>query len=247
MVLMQTPEGTSGYFQFMNPLSYSVWICISLAVVLCSAALWVLEKYSQSVNKAMPKLNANESAWFVFGAVVGSGSETSPVTVPGRILTSAWWFFALILTSTYTANLAAFLTVKKINAPISSVQDLIEQSQVVYGTVRDSGVANFLKNTKIDPFDRMWAQMSEIMPDAMVASSDEGIQRVKDGDYAFLWDDSVTSYIASIDCDVTEIGPPFDPKGLGVAVPPGALYLEELSLGILHLGDNGKLMELEQK
>jgi len=31
-------------------------------------------------------------------------------SVAGRIVGSVWWFFTLILLSTYTANLAAFLT-----------------------------------------------------------------------------------------------------------------------------------------
>ena len=38
--------------------------------------------------------------------------------------------------------------------------------------------------------------------------------QVKEGNYAFLWDNTVTSYMASVDCDFTEIGPAFDTKGL---------------------------------
>jgi hypothetical protein len=67
------------------------------------------------------------------------------VAVAGRILTSAWWFFALILISSYTANLAAFLTVKKINTPIKSVTDLAQQTKIKYGTVKSSGVMGFFK------------------------------------------------------------------------------------------------------
>jgi hypothetical protein len=33
--------------------------------------------------------------------------------VSGRIVGGAWWFFSLILISSYTANLAAFLTVER--------------------------------------------------------------------------------------------------------------------------------------
>ena len=63
----------------------------------------------------------------------------------GRILTSAWWFFSLILISSYTANLAAFLTVKKINTTIKSVTDLTQQHLIKYGTVKSSGVMDFFK------------------------------------------------------------------------------------------------------
>ena len=38
-----------------------------------------------------------------------------------------WWFFSLILISSYTANLAAFLTVDRMVAPINSADDLARQ------------------------------------------------------------------------------------------------------------------------
>lgn len=39
-----------------------------------------------------------------------------------RLAASVWWFFTLILVSSYTANLAAFLTVENNVAKITSVQ-----------------------------------------------------------------------------------------------------------------------------
>ncbi len=185
--------------------------------------------------------------WFIFGGMVQGSTETTPVTVPGRILTMAWWFFGLILISTYTANLAAFLTVKKIYPPIGDVGDLTEQSKIKYGTVRNSGVQTFFKSTKLDPYQKMWTHMSGVMPDSMVNNTEEGLKRAKRGDYAFLWDSTVTSYVAAVDCGFTEIGPGFDPKGFGMAVPPGALYRDDLSLAILQLADGGMISQLEHK
>ena len=36
-----------------------------------------------------------------------------------------WWFFTLIMISSYTANLAAFLTVERMESPIESAEDLV--------------------------------------------------------------------------------------------------------------------------
>ena len=55
------------------------------------------------------------------------GADPVPVTSAGRLLTAVWWLFALLTVATYTANLAAFLTVKKITPPITSVTDLSKQ------------------------------------------------------------------------------------------------------------------------
>jgi len=49
-----------------------------------------------------------------------------------------WWFFTLIIVSTYTANLAAFLTIERMFVPISSAEDLTRQSVIQYGTL-DAG------------------------------------------------------------------------------------------------------------
>lgn len=246
-ILMKTPESQSSYFQFMRPLSSKVWICIFIAAITVAAVLFVFEYQSTACRNDFPKLNAQESAWFILGSLISGSTESTPVTVAGRILTSAWWFFALILISTYTANLAAFLTVKRIYPPITSVADLAEQTKIKYGTVRNSGVMSFFKNSQVEPFRKMWTTMSELFPDAMVNSTEEGLQRVAEGNYAFLWDNTVTSYVATVDCDYTEIGQPFDPKGFGMAVPPGASYLDELSLVILRLADSGIINSLEHR
>ena len=45
-----------------------------------------------------------------------------------------WWFFTLIMISSYTANLAAFLTAAKMDTPINSADDLAKQTKIKYGT-----------------------------------------------------------------------------------------------------------------
>ena len=49
---------------------------------------------------------------------------------PGIVAGGVWWFFSLILISSYTANLAAFLTVDRMVAPINSADDLARQVSI---------------------------------------------------------------------------------------------------------------------
>ena len=44
------------------------------------------------------------------------------VTMSSQIVIGVWWFFILIIVSSYTANLAAFLTVTQMEKPIASFQ-----------------------------------------------------------------------------------------------------------------------------
>ena len=248
-VLMRTPKTAPSFFQFLKPFSPLVWICTIISIVFVSFVLYLFEKLTKH-RKALTKQHKyplTQSCWFVFGGLVQGGPDANPITLAGKTLIAVWWLFALMMVSSYTANLAAFLTVKKIQPPISSVTDLKDQAAIKFGTVRNSGVETFFKNTKITAFRDMWTHMTELFPDAMVNTTQEGINRVKNEDYAFLWDNTVTSYIAATDCDFTEVGPPFDPKGFGIGVPPGATYREDLSLAILKLSDSGFISELENK
>ncbi|XP_078325983.1 glutamate receptor 1-like isoform X4 [Crassostrea virginica] len=246
-VLMRVPQSEQSYFEFLNPLHQNVWYCTFGAFIVVSVILYFLERFGIRQNKDYPTISFRESFWFVFGSLLQGNTDSSPSTLPGRILTSAWWFFALILISSYTANLAAFLTVKKINTPIKSVTDLASQTKIKYGTVKSSGIMFFFKNTNIEHFAKMWTQMSEVDPSSMVDDTDKGFQKVKEGNYAFFWDTTVNKYKTIEDCQFMEIGPYFDPKGFGIGVPPGAIYREDLSMAILKLSDTGMLHQLENK
>lgn len=47
-----------------------------------------------------------------------AGGESSANSMAMRIVMGSWWLFTLIVCSSYTANLAAFLTVSRMDNPI---------------------------------------------------------------------------------------------------------------------------------
>ena len=63
-----------------------------------------------------------------------------------RFVASFWFFFALIMIASYTANLAAFLTVETLERPIESVEDLAKQNEIWYGAVSGGSTAGRKKN-----------------------------------------------------------------------------------------------------
>ena len=56
-----------------------------------------------------------------------------------------WWFFVLIMISSYTANLAAFLTMDRMDITITSVDDLANQNKIKYGVLKGGSSANFFR------------------------------------------------------------------------------------------------------
>ena len=73
------------------------------------------------------------------------GSELMPKALSTRIVGGIWWFFTLIIISSYTANLAAFLTVERMESPIDSADDLAKQTRIEYGLLEDGATMSFFK------------------------------------------------------------------------------------------------------
>lgn len=51
----------------------------------------------------------------------------------------------MIIISSYTANLAAFLTVQRMEVPIESVDDLADQTAIEYGTMHGGSTMTFFQ------------------------------------------------------------------------------------------------------
>ena len=73
----------------------------------------------------------------------------------GRILAGCYWFCILIWVSTYTANLAAFFTVKNTQQGINNLEDVLRSSYKV--GIRDSTtVSDFFKKSEYDKHRKIW-------------------------------------------------------------------------------------------
>lgn len=61
------------------------------------------------------------------------------------VVAGIWWFFTLIMISSYTANLAAFLTVERMDSPIESAEDLSKQTKIKYGALNGGSTLAFFR------------------------------------------------------------------------------------------------------
>lgn len=66
------------------------------------------------------------------------------------------WMFTLILISSYTAQLAAFLTVERMTTPVESSADLASQQKIKFGTLRNGSTMDFFRESKIAIYERMY-------------------------------------------------------------------------------------------
>ncbi|XP_075225265.1 glutamate receptor ionotropic, kainate 2-like [Lycorma delicatula] len=136
-----------------------------------------------------------------------------------RIGGGIWWFFTLIIFSSYTANLAAFLTVERMITPIENPEDLAGQTDISYGTLDSGSTMTFFRVLIIIFFKKMWRIMENKKPSVFVPTYEEGIRRVLEGNYAFFMESTMLDYIVQRDCNLTQIGGLLDSKGYGIATP----------------------------
>ncbi|KAJ9577055.1 hypothetical protein L9F63_006375, partial [Diploptera punctata] len=170
-------------------------------------------------------------------------------SISGRIVGSVWWFFTLILISSYTANLAAFLTVERMVAPINSPEDLASQTEVQYGTLYHGSTWDFFRKSQITLYSKMWEFMSS-RKHVFVKTYDEGIKRVRQskGKYALLIESPKNDYINEREpCDTMKVGRNLDAKGFGVATPLGSPLRDKINLAVLKLIENGELTKLKNR
>uniref|UniRef100_A0A2K6GIP7 Glutamate receptor n=1 Tax=Propithecus coquereli TaxID=379532 RepID=A0A2K6GIP7_PROCO len=141
-VLLRRAEKTVDMFACLAPFDLSLWACIAGTVLLVGLLVYLLNWLNPPRLQmgSMTSTTLYNSMWFVYGSFVQQGGEVPYTTLATRMMMGAWWLFALIVISSYTANLAAFLTITRIESSIQSLQDLSKQTDIPYGTVLDSAV-----------------------------------------------------------------------------------------------------------
>ncbi|XP_022540032.2 glutamate receptor 1a isoform X2 [Astyanax mexicanus] len=190
------------------------------------------------------------SLWFSLGAFMQQGCDISPRSLSGRIVGGVWWFFTLIIISSYTANLAAFLTVERMVSPIESAEDLAKQTEIAYGTLDAGSTKEFFRRSKIAVFEKMWSYMKSADPSVFVKTTDEGVMRVRKskGKYAYLLESTMNEYIEQRKpCDTMKVGGNLDSKGYGVATPKGSMLRIPINLAVLKHNEQAVLDKLKNK
>lgn len=241
-------------FSFLDPFSGEVWIYLLGAYVVVSVELYIMARITpaewtnpypcieepEELENQFSMLNA---FWFTIGALMQQGSEIAPIAPSTRMVAGMWWFFTLIMVSSYTANLAAFLTVVPTQEIISDPKQLVDQTRVKYGAKLGGSTMNFFKESTDPIFSKMAERMESLKENA------DGLKRVveSEGEFAFFMESSSIEYQAQRVCDVRKVGQNLDEKGYGIAMRKNAEYLSALSAAVVKLQESGKLSELRTR
>ncbi|XP_012693349.1 glutamate receptor 4 isoform X1 [Clupea harengus] len=272
-IMIKKPQKSKpGVFSFLDPLAYEIWMCIVFAYIGVSVVLFLVSRFSPyewhteepeegtegggggggggPTDQPPNEFGIFNSLWFSLGAFMQQGCDISPRSLSGRIVGGVWWFFTLIIISSYTANLAAFLTVERMVSPIESAEDLAKQTEIAYGTLDSGSTKEFFRRSKIAVYEKMWSFMKSAEPTVFAKTTAEGVARVRKskGKYAFLLESTMNEYTEQRKpCDTMKVGGNLDSKGYGVATPKGSQLRNAVNLAVLKLNEQGLLDKLKNK
>ncbi|KAL0830570.1 hypothetical protein ABMA28_002722 [Loxostege sticticalis] len=247
-------------FSFLKPFSVDVWIYMAAAYLMVSLLLHVLARLAPNdwenphpCDKSPEELeniwHIKNSCWLTMGSIMTQGSDILPKGYSTRWVCGMWWFFALIMCSSYTANLAAFLTNAAMDDSIKSAEDLALQTKIKYGTVAGGSTYSFFKRSNVSTYQRMWTAMESARPSVFMKNNDEGVERVLKSKrtYAFLMESTAIEYQLERHCDLMQVGGLLDSKGYGIAMPFFSSYRTAVDNAVLKLAESGKLVELKNR
>ncbi|WKY17300.1 hypothetical protein Q1695_001700 [Nippostrongylus brasiliensis] len=171
-IMMRKDDVRYSLFKFMKVLEWPVWLCILAAYLCTSLTLWLFDRFSpySCTNSNERYIDGTEDRifsfkeclWFCMTSLTPQGGGEAPKNISGRLVVASWWLFGFIIIASYTANLAAFLTVSRLEQPISSLDDLAKQFKIEYAPMKGSSSENYFRRmAEIEErFYTIWREMS---------------------------------------------------------------------------------------
>ncbi|XP_014218148.1 ionotropic receptor 25a-like [Copidosoma floridanum] len=171
-ILRRRPKTTTSLFKFLTVLEIDVWLCIFGAYLFTSLLMWFFDRfspYSYQNNREKYKddedkrlFDLKESLWFCMTSLTPQGGGEAPKCLSGRLVAATWWLFGFIIVASYTANLAAFLTVSRLELPVESLEDLSRQYKIQYAPIANSTEYRYFERmAEIEmKFYEIWKDMS---------------------------------------------------------------------------------------
>ncbi|XP_045465403.1 ionotropic receptor 25a-like [Harmonia axyridis] len=241
-ILMKVPRVPTSLFKFLTVLENEVWMCILAAYFFTSFLMWIFDRwspYSYQNNREKYKddeekreFNLKECLWFCMTSLTPQGGGEAPKNLSGRLVAATWWLFGFIIIASYTANLAAFLTVSRLETPIESLDDLSKQYKIQYAPLNGSSSSTY--------FERMAnieARFYEIWKDMSLNDSLSDIERAK----LAVWDYPVSDKYTKMWQAMKEAGFPSSLTEAAERVKASASSTE----GFAYLGDATDIKYLE--
>ncbi|CAG9562724.1 unnamed protein product [Danaus chrysippus] len=247
-------------FSFIKPLSLDVWLYLATIYIIVSFVLLICARMSQDDWVNPHPCNQNPEnlqniwslyncMWLTMGSIMTQGCDILPRAVGSRWVAGMWWFFALIVTASYTANMSTFLSASRRSNDLQEVSDLVDQNSISYGALDNASTYRFFETSNDTLYKKLWNVMKSARPTVFTTSNEEGRDRVlrSEGKYAFFMESTSIEYYTQRFCSLKMTGGKLDSKDYGIAMPKNSPYKRGIDNAILALQESGELLKLKTK
>lgn len=234
IVLAPTSSG-SGIFGVL--FSYDLLIWLGGAFILLFVAANMIYLFERRTNPEFQHAygrGLGEGLWWALNALLNAGFEIhTPFSRAGRLLAFALILMGLFVVGAFVAQITAALTVERLNAQVSGIEDLYDKR---VGTTEHSTASNYmtaraLRHKTYGNIEQMFAALESGALDAVVH------------------DAPILSYYASTAGRgrFATVGRVFSPEKYGIALPSGSPLREPINRALLRLRENGTYQSLVEK
>ncbi|XP_016892291.1 probable glutamate receptor isoform X2 [Cynoglossus semilaevis] len=239
----------TGVFDFLTPFSTETWVGVVAAYLLTAASIYVMTRLSPC-EWSQPQSEENrfsfvQSLWFTAGALTLQGTGPHPRALSGRVLTCSWWLFTIVLLASYFSNLSSSKSPESTQLTVKGFEDLANQNRIQYGCLAGSSTLAFFKNSNNPVYRRIYEHMERSK--SFVSTLDEGVRRVKEGDYAFIGESVSLDLAAVRHCELVRAREIIGMRGFSIATALGSPLIKNLSVAVLQMNEAGELAHLQSK
>ncbi|XP_037822507.1 glutamate receptor ionotropic, kainate 2 [Lucilia sericata] len=264
IMVMQRPNESATGSGLMAPFDYWVWILIFISLLTVGPVIYflIILRNKLTGDTEQKPYSLGHCAWFVYGALMKQGSILSPIADSTRLLFATWWIFITILTSFYTANLTAFLTLSKFTLPFNTVNDILMKNKH-FVSHRGSGVeyAITTTNESLSMLSRMAQQNYAVFTD-FTNDTLNLLNYVENNGYVFVRDRPAITHALYLDyryrktisltnekihCPFAKAKEPFLKKKRSFAYPIGSNLSDLFDRELLNLVESGIIKHLSAK